>query len=1084
MREKKVISKGYDKNHYTEYKKKWAEIEILKPWLRPFPQNNKKAYCIMCKRDFVAKLATLKHHATTDTHKENRKIFLNLDDEPLEDIEKDIAYAELKLTAYAIVTNQSKLSCNTLVPLMASIFKDSSIAKEIRLDRCRVGEITKRVLAPAHKDRLRSILQKQKFSIIVDESTDISTTHCLAVVVRYVDFDLQKIDERLGSLIHLYSDPLNNETSAEVLFELIMESFQSEDVPTKSIYGYCSDTCNVMMGRNNSVASRFKSYNPQIFINKCQCHIQHLSAKHAYECLPQQFMELLTNIPTYIRASPRRMTMFRWLQKGANLKELKPIYPSMTRWLATWNQKKTKAGKEIFALLQQPQTKIYYQFLEFILVKFNKTNASLQSISPIVTNENTRIRNLLLEILEFFINEDYISKYKENLYDIDLKDESQWLPLNSVNIGKFAYESIFMKNLLNDDEKKRLLQHCQKFYVTCCTLLQDKLDLHEEFTTSLKSFHPGNSLSTTYHRRNSNLNATIKTCPMSVSDSDAEVINAQWKLLLKYKSLLPEEIILEKKVDIFWIKLLNCLDENDMPLFSELSNFALLCFVCVANLNASAERVWSQMNLTKTKIRNRLEFESLQSHLYAAEYIKSQGSLFTFEPSEEMLKKTMKIKSRYKKNPSIKKVENEFVQSYYSFSNDYIKQCKLENIWHQQRPKLKYISKNMRNLEEKEKILLDQFSEFLSQGNELMETNENILLLKNEVNITNNNLADYADHDHNYCKMIVDYDSCDNMSVKSGADNNDSEYDSVLSNSILIEQELQEKRFDDENVLLEKSIMNDQVEKVVSFSDNEFENSVLSDSSLFEQEPQEKSYIDESVLKEQSIMDDEIEDIMRFAIKKGRLLKLLNNVNVCEQINLDFLQPNAKTSNGTYLLKVLKPKKESFLTFSRAAERHNDDVKQRFLSMYVPNSDKQNFSWHRDCYANYTTGNRTSCSEDSRQQMVIEETSANNRPSTSGSSNAASRLSRQRQAIPYGPTTHDTVYTSMKTFSSLSESYGKQYSILTADMAIYLKSKMIQMQSPNPLPKLFMRIGTLTEDMDSMFGSIFRRLWNRGHYFN
>uniref|UniRef100_A0ABD2XH28 DUF4371 domain-containing protein n=1 Tax=Trichogramma kaykai TaxID=54128 RepID=A0ABD2XH28_9HYME len=429
MREKKVISKGYDKNHYTEYKKKWAEIEILKPWLRPFPQNNKKAYCIMCKRDFVAKLATLKHHATTDTHKENRKIFLNLDDEPLEDIEKDIAYAELKLTAYAIVTNQSKLSCNTLVPLMASIFKDSSIAKEIRLDRCRVGEITKRVLAPAHKDRLRSILQKQKFSIIVDESTDISTTHCLAVVVRYVDFDLQKIDERLGSLIHLYSDPLNNETSAEVLFELIMESFQSEDVPTKSIYGYCSDTCNVMMGRNNSVASRFKSYNPQIFINKCQCHIQHLSAKHAYECLPQQFMELLTNIPTYIRASPRRMTMFRWLQKGANLKELKPIYPSMTR-----NQKKTKAGKEIFALLQQPQTKIYYQFLEFILVKFNKTNASLQSISPIVTNENTRIRNLLLEILEFFINEDYISKYKENLYDIDLKDESQWLPLNSVNI--------------------------------------------------------------------------------------------------------------------------------------------------------------------------------------------------------------------------------------------------------------------------------------------------------------------------------------------------------------------------------------------------------------------------------------------------------------------------------------------------------------------------------------------------------------------------------------------------------------------------------------------------------------------------
>ncbi|KAL7292083.1 hypothetical protein TKK_0014358 [Trichogramma kaykai] len=61
--------------------------------------------------------------------------------------------------------------------------------------------------------------------------------------------------------------------------------------------------------------------------------------------------------------------------------------------------------------------------------------------------------------------------------------------------------------------------------------------------------------------------------------------------------------------------------------------------------------------------------------------------------------------------------------------------------------------------------------------------------------------------------------------------------------------------------------------------------------------------------------------------------------------------------------------------------------------------------------------------------------------------------------LPYSPTSDGAVYTALKNFVSVSESYGKEYSILTADMAIYIKSKLIQMQSPNPFPKLIMRVG-------------------------
>ena len=49
--------------------------------------------------------------------------------------------------------------------------------------------------------------------------------------------------------------------------------------------------------------------------------------------------------------------------------------------------------------------------------------------------------------------------------------------------------------------------------------------------------------------------------------------------------------------------------------------------------------------------------------------------------------------------------------------------------------------------------------------------------------------------------------------------------------------------------------------------------------------------------------------------------------------------------------------------------------------------------------------------------------------------------------IPHPPTSYDAVYTAMKNFVALCESCGKVYSVLTADMAIYLMSKVIQMQS-------------------------------------
>ena len=64
------------------------------------------------------------------------------------------------------------------------------------------------------------------------------------------------------------------------------------------------------------------------------------------------------------------------------------------------------------------------------------------------------------------------------------------------------------------------------------------------------------------------------------------------------------------------------------------------------------------------------------------------------------------------------------------------------------------------------------------------------------------------------------------------------------------------------------------------------------------------------------------------------------------------------------------------------------------------------------------------------------------------------------ETFPYHPTSLDAVFSAMQYFVSLFEQLGKEYSVMTANMAIYLITKIIQMQTPNPFLKLVMQVGT------------------------
>ena len=102
-----------------------------------------------------------------------------------EGLDDKVARGELTLTSYMSEHNTPFLHADHLVECYKKIFPDSAIAQKMSLKRTKAAYVMQQGIA--HHERLDvvSICRNQKYSIIIDESTDISTKQMLAIVVRY-----------------------------------------------------------------------------------------------------------------------------------------------------------------------------------------------------------------------------------------------------------------------------------------------------------------------------------------------------------------------------------------------------------------------------------------------------------------------------------------------------------------------------------------------------------------------------------------------------------------------------------------------------------------------------------------------------------------------------------------------------------------------------------------------------------------------------------------------------------------------------------------------------------------------------------
>ncbi|XP_053967931.1 uncharacterized protein LOC128869404 [Anastrepha ludens] len=214
-------------------------------WLKKFPWLENKsgtAFCKACNKSAVNILSHLNRHANCSTHLQNmesRRSQISMDsflDAKTEQMSKMVKNAELTIVMFLIAHNLPFLLMDVFPDLLTECCPDSEVAKRLKCARTKATKITEDISNATTKD-LISKLKSCKFSIIIDETTDVSTKKCLVLVVRYVASFI--VRDRFLALIEL------PKCDASSVFEVLKNFFHNNNIPLKNIIGLATDGANI-----------------------------------------------------------------------------------------------------------------------------------------------------------------------------------------------------------------------------------------------------------------------------------------------------------------------------------------------------------------------------------------------------------------------------------------------------------------------------------------------------------------------------------------------------------------------------------------------------------------------------------------------------------------------------------------------------------------------------------------------------------------------------------------------------------------------------------------------------------------------
>lgn len=581
----------------------WLSDQEFSPWLTRVEGDPEKAFCATCNKEFNAELSTIKRHKARKCHTTNEASRVQEQEgstrvrqgvQPHADSSNTgVAMAKILMICFIAEHNLPFTIADHMIDLCKVMFPDSAIAQGMCMKRTKCTELTK-TLSKCVTSELLKKLKHHKFSVIIDESTDVSTTKCLTVLVKYYDPDTKHIEIGTLELIDMYDD--NRESvgsTGENLFEILLHTFNSNQIPLHNFVGFAADGASNIMGEHNSLSSRLRDAMPGITIFKCICHSIHLCASEAAKTLPRHCEDLLRNVYTYFSHSAKRKHSFKQAQLFLELKPHKILHACQTRWLSLhqavariieqWEalklyfkdhvaEERLKSVEYILKDLNDPSIFLYFNFLNFILPSFSRLNLMFQRDAPTVHLLYEHINQLYNNLLRYFCRSEVVEKGKTMSLDPSLSSNHK--PINQIYLGTAVHGLLQTDPYIQNQPMVTHVQsRCREFMITMCLQLQKRFDLTSPFWHMASFLCP----KTLLHSKSRDLMPSLydfaKLVPR-INSGDLQELDSEWRNLdttPNVRELCAEEC----EITEFYNKLGEMKDNEGVHQFKNLANFAL-----------------------------------------------------------------------------------------------------------------------------------------------------------------------------------------------------------------------------------------------------------------------------------------------------------------------------------------------------------------------------------------------------------------------------------------------------------------------------------------------------------------------------
>lgn len=537
------------------------------------------------------------------------------DEEPTYKDRKKIA--EIKFAALIAEKNIPFQTAESILSLFQELGKDPIILENMVMNRKKGPEIINKVLYVREQERLVETLQNNKFSIFINETSDI-TEKWITFVVRYVDPQTSNVRTELLELIRLDA----NDCSVEKLFTTLRDVMWEKKIPFQNILALSCDNASIMTGKYEFLKIKLQEYCENLITMPCPCHASASAANAACAAIPKACEELLRKVASFISGSPKRVCTFQQLRKSFAFRDndRKMFKQSEMRWISryscvaklneNWNallkclqeeqlNEKSKSKAVLLTMMRNPEIRAYFLFLEYILKAFNKFHASFESQDTKVYLLQPAAEDLLRSVVRNVVKNKLLDSAISGVIDPFLACNR--LSSDQVIVGRACQEFL---NRLNrkgrDDIVKSIYANCFLFYNIAAKEIREKIFVKEEFLSKLRIFDLKFALQ---RKDEDNSVQDVLFVAKRFDEFDEEMLQKEWQSLNLDFALEQKEKITVLDFDNAWKTITEEADGKfKYPMLTKLVNIIR----SLPNSNTASETIFSILRDVKSKKRNNL----------------------------------------------------------------------------------------------------------------------------------------------------------------------------------------------------------------------------------------------------------------------------------------------------------------------------------------------------------------------------------------------------------------------------------------------------------------------------------------------